>query len=150
MAEVRFEGIHKIFGTEPAVEDLNLTVQAGEFMVVVGPSGCGKTTTLRMLAGLERPSYGRILIGERLVNNVAPRFRDVAMVFQSYALYPHMNVYDNLAFGMRARRAAPTTPDERDKETTDALGLAQLLKRRPSELSAGHPQRGAPPLPRIH
>jgi len=143
MAEVRFEGIHKIFGTETAVEDLNLTVQAGEFMVVVGPSGCGKTTTLRMLAGLERPSYGRILIGERLVNNVAPRFRDVAMVFQSYALYPHMNVYDNLAFGMRARGAARTEVDQRVKETADVLGLASLLKRRPSELSGGQRQRVA-------
>ena len=97
LSEVRFEGVHKIFGTETAVEDLNLRVNAGEFLVLVGPSGCGKTTTLRMLAGLERPSYGRILIGDKLVNNVSPRFRDVAMVFQSYALYPHMNVYDNPA-----------------------------------------------------
>src|SRR6266481_3040352 len=143
LSEVRFEGIHKIFGTETAVEDLNLTVQAGEFMVVVGPSGCGKTTTLRMLAGLERPSYGRILIGERVVNNMAPRFRDVAMVFQSYALYPHMNVYDNLAFGMRARGAARTEVDQRVKETADVLGLASLLKRRPSELSGGQRQRVA-------
>ena len=105
LSAVRFEGVHKIFGTETAVEDLNLTVNAGEFLVLVGPSGCGKTTTLRMLAGLERPSYGRILIGDKLVNNLSPRFRDVAMVFQSYALYPHMNVYDNLAFGMRAHGA---------------------------------------------
>jgi multiple sugar transport system ATP-binding protein len=143
MAEVRFEGVHKIFGTETAVEDLNLTVEAGEFMVVVGPSGCGKTTTLRMLAGLERPSYGRILIGDKLVNNVSPRFRDVAMVFQSYALYPHMNVFDNLAFGMRARGAARPEVDQRVKETADVLGLATLLKRRPSELSGGQRQRVA-------
>src|SRR5256886_8147574 len=143
LSAVRFEGVHKIFGTETAVEDLNLTVNAGEFLVLVGPSGCGKTTTLRMLAGLERPSYGRILIGDRLVNNVSPRYRDVAMVFQSYALYPHMNVYDNLAFGMRARGAAGSVIAQRVKETAEVLGLAQLMKRRPSELSGGQRQRVA-------
>src|SRR5437773_7713206 len=143
LSEVRFEGVHKIFGTETAVEDLNLRVNAGEFLVLVGPSGCGKTTTLRMLAGLERPSYGRILIGDKLVNNVSPRFRDVAMVFQSYALYPHMNVYDNLAFGMRARGAAGSVIAQRVKETAEVLGLAQLMKRRPSELSGGQRQRVA-------
>src|SRR5256714_7823762 len=143
LSEVRFEGVHKIFGTETAVEDLNLTVNAGELLVLVGPSGCGKTTTLRMLAGLERPSYGRILIGDKLVNNVSPRFRDVAMVFQSYALYPHMNVYDNLAFGMRARGAASGVIAQRVKETAQVLGLAQLMKRRPSELSGDQRQRVA-------
>src|SRR5438093_3033875 len=143
LSEVRFEGVHKIFGTKTAVEDLNLTVNAGEFLVLVGPSGCGKTTTLRMLAGLERPSYGRILIGDKLVNNVSPRFRDVAMVFQSYALYPHMNVYDNLAFGMRARGASKDLVVQRVKETADVLGLGKLLKRRPSELSGGQRQRVA-------
>jgi multiple sugar transport system ATP-binding protein len=143
LSEVRFEGVHKIFGTETAVEDLNLTVHAGEFLVLVGPSGCGKTTTLRMLAGLERPSYGRILIGDKLVNNISPRYRDVAMVFQSYALYPHMNVYDNLAFGMRARGAAGNLVAQRVKETAEVLGLEQLLKRRPSQLSGGQRQRVA-------
>jgi len=143
LSEVRFDGVHKIFGAETAVEDLNLTVNAGEFLVLVGPSGCGKTTTLRMLAGLERPSYGRILIGDKLVNNVSPRFRDVAMVFQSYALYPHMNVYDNLAFGMRARGASKDLVAQRVKETADVLGLGRLLKRRPSELSGGQRQRVA-------
>src|SRR5437660_1417647 len=143
LSQVRFEGVHKIFGAETAVEDLNLTVNAGEFLVLVGPSGCGKTTTLRMLAGLERPSYGRILIGDKLVNNVSPRFRDVAMVFQSYALYPHMNVYDNLAFGMRARGASKDLVAQRVKETADVLGLGKLLKRRPSELSGGQRQRVA-------
>jgi multiple sugar transport system ATP-binding protein len=143
LAEVKFEGVYKLFSAEAAVEDLNLSVYAGEFMVLVGPSGCGKTTTLRMLAGLERPSYGRILIGDKLVNNVSPRFRDVAMVFQSYALYPHMNVYDNLAFGMRARGEAGTLVDQRVKETADVLGLGELLKRRPSELSGGQRQRVA-------
>jgi multiple sugar transport system ATP-binding protein len=142
-SDVRFEGVHKLFGAETAVEDLNLTVEAGEFMVLVGPSGCGKTTTLRMLAGLERPTYGRIHIGDKLVNNVPPRFRDVAMVFQSYALYPHMNVYDNLAFGMRARGAATSLVDQRVKETAEVLGLGLLLKRRPSELSGGQRQRVA-------
>jgi multiple sugar transport system ATP-binding protein len=143
LSAVRFEGVHKLFGEESAVEDLNLTVEAGVFLVVVGPSGCGKTTTLRMLAGLERPSYGRIFIGDDLVNNVSPRFRDIAMVFQSYALYPHMNVYDNLAFGMRARGAAGEEVDRRVKETAELLGLGQLLKRKPSELSGGQRQRVA-------
>src|SRR5438270_6415436 len=143
LSEVRFEGVHKIFGIETAVEDLNLTVNAGEFLVLVGPSGCGKTTTLRMLAGLERPSYGRILIGDKLVNNVSPRFRDVAMVFQSYALYPHMNVYDNLAFGMRARGASNDLVAQRVRETAEVLGLGHLLQRRPSQLSGGQRQRVA-------
>src|SRR2546421_11453420 len=105
LSAVRFEGVHKIFGTETAVEDLNLTVNAGEFLVLVGPSGCGKTTTLRMLAGLERPSYRRIPIGGKLGHNGSPRFPHVAIAFQSYALYPHMNLYANLAFGLRARGA---------------------------------------------
>src|SRR5437879_11734161 len=143
LSEVRFEGVHKIFGTETAVEDLNLRVNAGEFLVLVGPSGCGKTTTLRMLAGLERPSYGRILIGDKLVNNVSPRFRDVAMVFQSYALYPPMNVYDNLAFALRARGAAGSVIAQRVTETAEVLGLAQLNPRRPPPLSAG-PRHPAP------
>src|SRR5260370_11631597 len=141
--EVGLEGVAKVVGTEAVVEDLNLTVNAGEFLVLVGASGCGKTTTLRMLAGLERPSYGRILIGDKLVNNVSPRFRDVAMVFQSYALYPHMNVYDNLAFGMRARGAANDLVTQRVKETAEVLGLGHLLKRRPSQLSGGQRQRVA-------
>ena len=143
LVPVRFQGVHKIFGTETAVEDLNLDVEPGEFLVLVGPSGCGKTTTLRMLAGLERPSYGRIFIGDKLVNNISPRFRDIAMVFQSYALYPHMNVYDNLAFGMRARGAARPEVEKQVKDTADVLGLGHLLKRRPAELSGGQRQRVA-------
>src|SRR5438067_13917408 len=119
LSQFPFYRAHKIFGAATSVEDLNLTVNPGEFLVLVGPSGCGKTTTLRMLAGLERPSYGRILIGDKLVNNVSPRFRDVAMVFQSYALYPHMNVYDNLAFGMRARGAAGSVIAARVKEPAE-------------------------------
>ncbi len=143
LAPVRFEGVHKLFGEEVAVAELNLTVEPGEFMVLVGPSGCGKTTTLRMLAGLERPSYGRIFIGDKLVNNVSPRFRDIAMVFQSYALYPHMNVYDNLAFGLRARGTRRGDVDKQVRETAEILGLGQLLKRRPAELSGGQRQRVA-------
>src|SRR6266699_3419955 len=121
LSEVRFDGVHKIFGTETAVEDLNLTVIAGEFLVLVGPSGCGKTTSLRMLAGLERPTYGKIFIGERMVNRVLPKNRDIAMVFQSYALYPHMSVFDNLAFGMRVRR------EPRDKIKQQVAAVADLL-----------------------
>src|SRR5919205_1671969 len=104
MAPITFEHVTKRFDDSVAVNDLNLEVEDGEFMVLVGPSGCGKTTALRMLAGLEEISEGRILIGDRVVNNVAPGARNVAMVFQSYALYPHMTVYDNLAFSLRNRR----------------------------------------------
>src|SRR6059036_1448934 len=104
MAEVRFEGVYKLFGTDTAVEDLNLQIADGEFLVLVGPSGCGKTTALRCIAGLESISDGRVLIDDRVVNDVAPKDRDIAMVFQSYALYPHMTVYDNLAFGLKLRK----------------------------------------------
>ena len=101
MASVTYDHVTKTFGEAPAVNDLVLVIHDGEFMVLVGPSGCGKSTALRMLAGLEKVSDGRILIGDRVVNNLAPQSRDIAMVFQSYALYPHMTVYDNLAFGLR-------------------------------------------------
>src|SRR5438046_8648888 len=131
-SDVQFEGVHKISGTENAVEDLNLTVNAGEFLVLVGPSGCGKTTTLRMLAGLERPSYGRILIRDKVVNNVSPRFRDVALVFQSYALYPHMNVYDNLALGLRARGASGKVVAARVQGPPDGLAVGRLMQRSPA------------------
>src|SRR5438067_7250288 len=143
LSQFPFYRAHKIFGAATSVEDLNLTVNPGEFLVLVGPSGCGKTTTLRILAGLERPSYGRILIGDKLVNNVSPRYRVVTMVLQSYALYPHMNVYDNVDFGMRARGAANNEVAQRVKETAEVLGLGHLLKRRPSELSGGQRQRVA-------
>ena len=105
MAEVAFQGVAKVYpdGTR-AVDDLSLDVEDGEFMVLVGPSGCGKTTALRMVAGLEKISEGAVRIGERVVNNVPPRDRDIAMVFQSYALYPHLTVYDNIAFGLRLRK----------------------------------------------
>src|SRR5919202_5562007 len=113
MAKVTFDDVWKNFDGTVAVRDFSLEIADGEFIVLVGPSGCGKSTALRMLAGLERISQGRIRIGDRIVNNVAPQSRDVAMVFQSYALYPHMTVYDNLAFGLRNQKVARKEIDER-------------------------------------
>jgi multiple sugar transport system ATP-binding protein len=143
MAEVHFERIHKLFGDTPAVVDVTLNVPDGEFLVLLGPSGCGKTTTLRMLAGFERPSYGAISIDNRVINNVPPKDRDIAMVFQSYALYPHMNVYKNLAFGMRVRRERSSEIRKRVHEVAALLELDGLLERRPGELSGGQRQRVA-------
>jgi multiple sugar transport system ATP-binding protein len=143
LAEVRFEGIHKLFGQEAAVLDLNLSVADGEFLVLVGPSGCGKTTTLRMLAGFERPSYGRIWIDDRVVNTVPPKARDIAMVFQSYALFPHMNVRQNLAFGMKVRREPKAESRRRVAEVAELLGLSPFLDRKPAALSGGQRQRVA-------
>src|SRR5919202_6955870 len=116
MAKVTFDDVWKNFDGTAAVRDFSLEIADGEFIVLVGPSGCGKSTALRMVAGLERISDGRILIGERVVNNVAPMSRDVAMVFQSYALYPHMTVYDNLAFGLRNKRVPSEEIDRRVNE----------------------------------
>src|SRR5205814_4120822 len=129
MATITFDHISKIFDETAAVNDLNIEVDDGEFLVLVGPSGCGKTTALRMLAGLETISKGRILIGDRVVNNVAPGARDVAMVFQSYALYPHMTVYDNLAFSLRNRRLSKPEIDRRANEAGEVLERAPPLKR---------------------
>ena len=126
-----------------AVKDLNIEIPDGEFLVFVGPSGCGKSTSLRMLAGLEEITEGEILIGDRVVNNVAPKDRDIAMVFQSYALYPHMTVYDNMAFGLRLRRTPKQVIDERVREVAASLGIEQLLDRRPRQLSGGQRQRVA-------
>jgi multiple sugar transport system ATP-binding protein len=125
------------------VEDLNLDIRDGEFLVLVGPSGCGKTTALRMIAGLEHISEGSIRIGERLVNDVPSRDRDVAMVFQSYALYPHLNVYDNIAFGLTLRKLPKQKIDERVREVAEALELAEHLDRKPRNLSGGQRQRVA-------
>jgi multiple sugar transport system ATP-binding protein len=125
------------------VNDFTLEIEDGEFMVLVGPSGCGKSTALRMLAGLERIDDGRILIGDRVVNNVAPAARDVAMVFQSYALYPHMTVYDNLAFGLRNAGIPRREIDDRVKRAGEILQLSELLKRKPKQLSGGQRQRVA-------
>ena len=143
MASVTYRNVTKRFGDVEAVSDLSIEIPDGEFLVFVGPSGCGKSTSLRMLAGLEEISEGEILIGDRVVNNVAPKDRDIAMVFQSYALYPHMTVYDNMAFGLRLRRTPKQVIDERVRETAASLGIEQLLDRRPRQLSGGQRQRVA-------
>lgn len=143
MAGVTFNHVYKRFGNNTVVSDLNLKIDDKEFLVFVGPSGCGKSTSLRMLAGLEEISEGEILIGDRVVNNVAPKDRDVAMVFQSYALYPHMTVYDNMAFGLKLRKTPKQIIDQRVQEAAASLGIAQLLDRRPRQLSGGQRQRVA-------
>ncbi len=143
MARVKLEHVWKRFGKVVAVKDFNLETKDGEFVVFVGPSGCGKTTTLRMIAGLEEVSEGNIYIGDRLVNDVPPKDRDIAMVFQNYALYPHMNVYDNMAFGLRLRRVPRDEIDRRVREAAKILKIEHLLKRKPRELSGGQRQRVA-------
>ena len=144
MAEVVFDHVTKVFdGHVTAVDDLTLTVGDGEFMILVGPSGCGKTTALRMMAGLEKVTSGRIAIGGRIINDVSPRDRDIAMVFQNYALYPHMTVYRNLAFGLRQRKVPNREIDRRVREVSAMLGLDDLLRRRPAQLSGGQRQRVA-------
>ncbi len=144
MATVTFDHMYKRYGDDViAVNDLNLEIKDGEFLVLVGPSGCGKTTALRCVAGLEDISDGRLLIGDRVVNNVAPKDRDIAMVFQSYALYPHMSVYDNLAFGLKLRKLKKDEIDRRVKEGAAILGLERFLERKPKALSGGQRQRVA-------
>jgi len=143
MAGVTYEHVTKQFGDVRAVNDLNLDIKDKEFLVLVGPSGCGKTTALRLLAGLEEISSGNIMIGERVVNDVAPKDRDIAMVFQSYALYPHMSVYDNMAFGLRLRKTPKSEIDRRVKEAAAQLGIGELLNRKPKQLSGGQRQRVA-------
>jgi len=143
VASVSYRHVWKRWGDVTAVRDLNIEIPDGEFLVFVGPSGCGKSTSLRMLAGLEEISEGEILIGDRVVNNVAPKDRDIAMVFQSYALYPHMTVYDNMAFGLRLRRTPKQVIDERVREVAASLGIEHLLDRRPRQLSGGQRQRVA-------
>src|SRR5262245_29711675 len=142
MATVTFDHVWKRFGEFNAVKDLNLEIGDGEFMVLVGPSGCGKTTSLRMIAGLEEVSDGTLRIGDRVVNDVAPKDRDIAMVFQSYALYPHMTVYDNMAFGLKLRKLPKSDIDARVKDAARILGLEDLQKK-PRELSGGQRQRVA-------
>jgi multiple sugar transport system ATP-binding protein len=143
VASVTFNHVYKRFGNSFAVKDLHIEIYDKEFLVFVGPSGCGKSTSLRMLAGLEEISDGEILIGDRVVNNVAPKDRDVAMVFQSYALYPHMTVYDNMAFGLRLRKTPKQIIDQRVHEAAKSLGIEPLLDRRPRQLSGGQRQRVA-------
>ena len=155
---VRFENVTKRFGNIVALHRLNLTIQPGELMVLVGPSGCGKTTALRLLAGLEEPTEGELYIGDRCVNEVSPRDRNVAMVFQNYALYPHMRVYDNIAFGLRLRELGSfwwrlthyrqaqqihRQIDKRVRQVAQMLGIEALLHRLPGELSGGQRQRVA-------
>src|SRR5262245_6757240 len=144
MARVAFEGIGKVYadGTR-AVNDLGLEVADGEFMVLVGPSGCGKTTALRMVAGLEEISEGVLRIGDRIVNHVPSRDRDIAMVFQSYALYPHLSVYDNIAFGLRVKKVPKKEIEQRVSRAARILGLESFLKRKPRALSGGQRQRVA-------
>ncbi|PTA69562.1 ABC transporter ATP-binding protein [Deinococcus arcticus] len=144
MADVVLEHINKRYGTKHhAVKDFNLHIQDREFMVFVGPSGCGKSTTLRMIAGLEDISEGILKIGDRVVNDVPPKDRDIAMVFQNYALYPHMNVYENMAFGLKLRKTPKAEIDRRVREAAKILQIEHLLGRKPKELSGGQRQRVA-------
>ena len=143
MAEVRLAEVTKRFGDNTVVDSINLTARDKELLVLVGPSGCGKTTTLRMIAGLEEATEGEIYIGDQKVNDVPPRARDIAMVFQNYALYPHMNVYKNMAFGLKLRQLAKSEIDKRVKETAKLLGIEEFLRRKPKELSGGQSQRVA-------
>ena len=143
MSTVTFDHVTKKYGDVIAVNDLNLEINDGEFMVLVGPSGCGKTTSLRMIAGLEEISAGTLRIGDKVVNDVAPKDRDIAMVFQSYALYPHMTVRDNLAFGLKLRKVPKPEIERRVKEAADTIQLSNLLDRKPKELSGGQRQRVA-------
>jgi len=143
MAKVLLEEIVKQFGNVMAVNHVTLDVPDKQFTVLVGPSGCGKTTCLRLIAGLEEATSGNIYIGDRIVNDVAPKDRDIAMVFQNYALYPHMTVYDNMAFGLRLRKYPRPEIDRRVKEAGEMLGIQELLGRKPKQLSGGQRQRVA-------
>jgi multiple sugar transport system ATP-binding protein len=143
MAEVRLENISKHFNKVIAVDDFNLSIKDREFVVLVGPSGCGKTTTLRMIAGLEAITEGNIYIGDRLINRLPAKDRNIAMVFQNYALYPHMSVYQNMAFGLEQRKAPKEEIKERVREAAKILGIQDLMDRRPKQLSGGQRQRVA-------
>ena len=143
MANVTFDHVWKRYGDVVAVKDLSLDIQDEEFLVLVGPSGCGKTTALRMIAGLEEISDGTLQIGNRVVNDLAPKDRDVAMVFQSYALYPHMSVRDNLAFGLKLRKVPKADIERRVNEAARMIELTTLLDRKPKQLSGGQRQRVA-------
>ncbi len=143
MASVTFDHVFKRFGDVVAVNDLNIQIADKEFLVLVGPSGCGKTTALRCLAGLEDISEGRILIADQVVNDVPPKDRDIAMVFQSYALYPHMSVFDNMAFGLKLRKTPKDEIKRRVQNAAEVLGIQHLLDRKPRQLSGGQRQRVA-------
>ncbi|MCG8566902.1 MAG: sn-glycerol-3-phosphate ABC transporter ATP-binding protein UgpC [Desulfobacterales bacterium] len=143
MAELKFVNVVKRYGKTPVIHGLDLAVRDKEFLVLVGPSGCGKSTLLRMVAGLEKISQGQILINDKVVNDLAPKDRGLAMVFQNYALYPHMNVFDNMSFGLRLSKTPANEIRERVEETAAILGLEELLLRKPNELSGGQRQRVA-------
>jgi multiple sugar transport system ATP-binding protein len=143
MAEVHIQNLNKKFDEVHAVKDVNLGIRDKEFVVLVGPSGCGKTTTLRMVAGLESITSGRILIDDKVINDLPPMDRDIAMVFQNYALYPHMSVYDNMAFGLKMRKFDRADIARRVQEAAEILGIHELLKRKPRQLSGGQRQRVA-------
>src|SRR5690349_13390148 len=143
MAQVVLKGINKFYDSVHAVKDVNLQIRDKEFVVFVGPSGCGKTTTLRMIAGLEAISSGDISVDGQVVNDLAPMDRDIAMVFQNYALYPHMSVFDNMAFGLKMRKFEKKEIAQRVKEAADILGIGEYLTRKPRQLSGGQRQRVA-------
>ncbi len=143
MASIHLRGLAKSFGATPVIRGIDVDIRDGEFVALVGPSGCGKSTLLRMIAGLESVDAGEILLGDRSINDVAPRDRDVAMVFQNYALYPHMTVGQNLGFGLKIQGRKPSDIEARVREAADTLGLGELLQRRPRQLSGGQRQRVA-------
>jgi multiple sugar transport system ATP-binding protein len=144
MAEVRFKNINKVFNADiTAVSDLNLEIKDKEFVVLLGPSGCGKSTSLRMLAGLETPTSGDVFVGDKNVTNMPAKDRDIAMVFQNYALYPHMDIYNNLAFALKLRRYSRAEIKKRVNESAEILGINHLLDRKPKEISGGERQRVA-------
>jgi multiple sugar transport system ATP-binding protein len=143
MAKVIIKNLFKKYGNIVAINDLSIDVNDGEFLVLLGPSGCGKTTTLRCIAGLEKPDKGEIYIGNRLVNDLSPKDRNIAMVFQSYALYPHMNVFDNIAFPLKMRKVPENEIKEKVKRIAQLLRITHLLDRRPRQLSGGEAQRVA-------
>src|SRR6476646_8961814 len=143
MSQVVIRNANKKYGEVHAVKDVNIQIRDKEFMVFVGPSGCGKTTTLRMVAGLEEITAGEISIGDRVVNDLPPMDRDIAMVFQNYALYPHMSVYDNMAFGLKMRKFDKPNIARRVQEAAEILGIQELLRRKPRQLSGGQRQRVA-------
>ena len=143
MADVDIKNLHKIFDRTEAVRGIDLSIKDNEFVILVGPSGCGKSTVLRMIAGLEEVTKGEILIGNNLVNDIPPKDRDIAMVFQSYALYPHMTVFENMSFGLRLRKFSKEDIKKRVEDAAKVLGISELLKRRPRQLSGGQRQRVA-------
>jgi len=143
MAEVTFDHVKKSYGPVTVIEDFSLAIRDQEFMVLVGPSGCGKSTALRMIAGLEEITGGKVSIGDRVVNDVPPKDRDIAMVFQSYALYPHMSVRENLEFALKIRKTPKDELDRRVREAADILGITEYLDRKPKQLSGGQRQRVA-------